>query len=421
MIYWVLGITARKSEKSDMVLDSIFDNTQIKEFIAEIVSAGAYRMVLSGAKRGEYKRVNIMLDGGVYYAEKLTEKQAFHEHFPKDEAAARIMVLFSDFTQFNAWSETTEYTARISKKGKLLSGRHASKAAPKNEGAEHKKNYLLPEGTLIPPLVDMGVMDASGRVVKSKHDKFRQINRFLELIDEFIDGDDMASDRPLDIVDFGCGKSYLTFIVYYYFTFIRKKRVNMTGIDLKRDVIAHCSRLSEKYGYDSLKFYCGDIADFASEHGGNIDVMLSLHACDTATDLALYNAISLGAKYVFSSPCCQHELNDYSDMSAFPLFDDDGILRERALALMTDSIRQRLLTAAGYSARVMEFVELSHTPKNLLIRAKKAAIPEKKRIDALLDVENALTLLSAGQTLHTLLFRDCLFDDLYEKLGIPRR
>lgn len=391
------GIRAPQSEKSGFIVDGI------RAFIAEIVGLGAYSIILSGAKGGEYKRINIVFSDGSYFAEKLTEKQAFHERFSAADAPERIFELFSGFSQINAWGLDTEYTARITKKGKLLAGKHAASSAPKMAGGERKKNYLLPDGTVVAPLVDMGVMAEDGRVNHRGYDKFRQINRFLEFIDEFIDEEDMASGRPLNIVDFGCGKSYLTFVVYYYFTVIRKKRVNMTGIDLKRDVIDFCGALAEKYGYDGLKFYCGDIADFERATSERIDLVISLHACDTATDLVLYSAARFGAKYILSSPCCQHELNKSADLSAFPLFDDDGILRERACALMTDSIRQKLLTALGYTARVMEFVELSHTPKNLMIRAKKAAIPHKKRLDALKEVEASLAVIRTEQKLHSLL------------------
>lgn len=376
----------------------------INELIAEVIASGAYRIILSGAKSGEFRRISLNLAGGEYFAEKLTEKQAFHERIRLENAQSRIAELFSDFSQLNAWSEKYEFTAKISKKGKLLAGKHAAKSAPKAEKSQNReKSYLLSNRGVIPPLVDMGVMDASGRIIKSMNDKYRQINRFLELIDELVKDEPVSPEKPLRIVDFGCGKSYLTFIVYCYFTEIAKRPVIMTGLDLKRDVIDFCTKLSEKYGYDKLNFYCGDIADYASENGGRIDLMLSLHACDTATDLALYNAVRFGAKYVLSSPCCQHELNKSAELSAFPLFDDGGILRERVCALMTDSIRQKLFYALGYSSRVMEFVELSHTPKNLAIRAKKTNIPLEKRRAALDEVETALSAMKTEQTLHRLL------------------
>lgn len=385
----------------------------INELIAEVLSSSAYKIILSGAKSGEFRRISLNLAGGEYFAEKLTEKQAFHERIPLENAKSRIAELFSDFSQLNAWSEKYEFTAKLSKKGKLLAGKHAAKTAPKAENARNReKSYLLSNRGVIPPLVDMGVMGADGRIIKSMNDKFRQINRFMELIDELVKDEPASEAAPLRIVDFGCGKSYLTFIVYYYFAEIAKRPVIMTGLDLKREVIDFCSQLSKKYGYKNLSFYCGDIADYASENGGKIDLMLSLHACDTATDFALFNAVRFGAKFILSSPCCQHELNKSAELSAFPLFDDGGILRERICALMTDSIRQKLLYALGYSSRVMEFVELSHTPKNLAIRAKKTNIPLEKRRSALNEVETALSAMKTEQTLHALLGNGGFFEKL---------
>ena len=376
----------------------------IREFIGEIIREGAYKIVMSGAEAGcEYRKITLNLTDGEYFAEKLTEKQAFHERIPLPAAEERLLSLFGGFSQINAWNGAFEFTARITKKGRLLCGRHASKQAPAAEGREKQKSYLLESSRVVPPLVDMGVMTADGRVKANMNDKFRQINRFLEFIDELIREEELPEDRPLGIIDFGCGKSYLTFIVYYYFTVLKGRCVRMTGIDLKEDVINTCSRLAEKYGYTDLHFHCGDIADFAASSGEPVDLIITLHACDTATDYALFNAVRFGAKYILSVPCCQHELNKTADYSALPLFDDGGIIRERVSALITDSIRQKLLTACGYSARAMEFVDLSHTPKNLLIRAKKAAIPEKNRAEALREAEEALALLKTEQTFRRLL------------------
>ncbi len=377
----------------------------IREFIENIIGEGVYKIVLSGpASACEFKKITLNLDRGEYFAEKLTEKQAFHERIPLPAAAERIWRLFTGFSQINAWNDVNEFTARITKKGKLLAGKHPLSSAPAAEGRERKKSYLLSETRVVPPLVDMGVMTAEGRVKANMNDKFRQINRFLEFIEELIPDPEFPADRPLHIIDFGCGKSYLTFIVYYYFTAVKNRRVKMTGIDLKSDVIDFCSRLAEKYGYDGLRFHCGDIADYVQNSNGEpLDLVITLHACDTATDFALFNAVRFGAKYILSVPCCQHELNKTADYSALPLFNDSGIIRERVSALITDSIRQKLLTACGYSARTMEFVDLAHTPKNILIRAKKTHIPEKNRVAALNEAEEALAVLKTEQTLHRLL------------------
>ena len=380
----------------------------IREFLEQIVSQGAYRIVLSAPDAdAAFRKIKLNLDRSEYFAEKLTDKQAFHEHIPLEAACGRIEALFAGFSQINAWNDAYEFSARITKKGRLLTARRAAVSAPREEGREHKKSYLLEDCRVVPPLVDMGVMTPDGRVRAGMQDKFRQINRFLEFVDELVPAEGAST---LNVIDFGCGKSYLSFIVYYYFTVIKGRKLRMTGIDLKQDVIARCTALAEKYDYDGLRFHAGDIADFAGSDNAPIDLILTLHACDTATDLALYHAIRFNAKYLLSVPCCQHELNQNADYTALPLFNDGGILRERVSALLTDSIRQKLLTACGYNARVMEFVDLSHTPKNLLIRAKRAVIPKAARRAALAEVEEMLQTLRTEQTLHRLLKEAGLLD-----------
>lgn len=406
-------LNALNAIKSSRATDNM---ESIVEFAKMIIAAGAHRVVLSGP-RGEkrYRKSTFLLVNEQYFIERLTEKQAFHEYCGREAAAERICLDFEGFTQINAWNGEREFTARLTKKGKLLTGSHACASAPKTvESQNRKKKYILAEGTVIPPLVDMGVMTKSGEVHKPMFDKFKQINRFLEFIDEIIDdetsgGESGANDpgnvrEPMRIIDFGCGKSYLTFIVYYYFTFIRKIPVQMIGVDLKADVIEFCTGLAEKYGYSNLHFKAGDIADCAA--GERIDMVITLHACDIATDYALYNAIKRGARYILSVPCCQHELASAADYAKLPIFDDNGILRERVSALITDSVRQKLLTACGYKTGLMEFVDLSHTPKNLLLRAKKAKLPESTRRAALKTVEDTLAALNTEQKLHELLKKD---------------
>lgn len=282
-----------------------------------------------------------------------------------------------------------------------MTGRHKAAAAPKAQTDQNRsKNYLLPDNTVVPPLVDMGVMTPSGAVRKDMYDKFKQINRFLECIDDCI-RDENLGDKEFNIIDFGCGKSYLTFIVYYYFSEIKHIPVRMTGLDLKEDVIAFCNGLAEKYGYDKLHFIAGDIAKY--DMSEPVDMMISLHACDTATDYALYNAIARGVRFILSVPCCQHELNTNADFGKMSVLNDSGILRERAASLFTDGIRAKMLTYCSYKTQLMEFVDLSHTPKNILIRAKKALIPESTRQKALMDAEELLEILNTEQTLHKLL------------------
>jgi SAM-dependent methyltransferase len=342
---------------------------QMAADIMQMLDAGCERIVLSKpGKAVEYRRVNVFKKAGSYQIEKLTAKQAFHENVNKDVLADRIAQWLSGaFRQLNGFGNGTEYIFLVSKKGKVTFKQKKSALAPKMQ-PEHnrKKRYLLEEGEAIPPLVDMGVFTAEGKVVSAMYDKFRQINRFLEIIDDAVR---TLPPGPLNIIDFGCGKSYLTFVLYYYLTVKCRLTVQMVGLDLKASVIEKCGQTAKKYGYTGLRFELGDINGYQAPF--EVDMVVSLHACDTATDYALYNAIEWGAKLIFSVPCCQHELNGQMESSAFSLMTRYGIIKERFAALATDAIRANLLEYCGYKTQVLEFVDLSHTPKNLLIRAVK--------------------------------------------------
>lgn len=392
----------------------------IREFTDDIIANRSHKIILSGKRNpnAPYRKVTFTLLDDEYFVEKLTDKQAFHSRVKLSDASDELERIFSDFTQINAWSEAlkgqrmqnVESTARITKKGKLLTGSHSAKTIPeKSTDQNRQKSYLLAENRIVPPLVDMGVMTSNGEVRKSMYDKFRQINRFLEFIDDAVKNVKEDSLDSFTIIDFGCGKSYLTFIVYYYFTEIKHMPIKMRGIDLKADVIDFCSKLAEKYGYADLSFTIGDIADFDSNE--RVDMVISLHACDTATDYALFHAVKRNARFILSVPCCQHELAKSADFGAagesiLSLFDDDGILRERVSSLMTDAIRTKLLTACGYKAQLLEFVDLCHTPKNLLIRAKKTNISDEARKKALKAAQAALGLIGSEQKLHQLLIEE---------------
>ena len=300
--------------------------------------------------------------------------QVFHRNVSYTEEAVAVCCeyLRDHFLQANAWDGDYEYSLMVSKGGKVSFARRANKAPAPAARMEHdrRKKYILEEGTIVPPLADMGVFTVDGRVVKSKYDKFRQINRFLELIDDIVKDDSVKdAEGPLNIIDFGCGKSYLTFVLYYYFTFIRQLEVHITGLDLKADVIEACNHTARKYGWDRLHFEAGDIHGYSP--ACPVDMVISLHACDTATDYALYNAIRWGAKYIFAVPCCQHELNAQMASDSFSLFTRYGVVQERLAALTTDAVRANLLEHCGYRTQLLEFVDLAHTPKNLLLRAVK--------------------------------------------------
>ena len=218
---------------------------------------------------------------------------------------------------------------------------------------------------MVPFMVDLGVMTREGKVVASRYDKFRQINRFLEFIRDIIPK--LPKDREITILDFGCGKSYLTFAMYYYLRELEHLDVRIIGLDLKEDVIRHCSELAQSYGYEKLKFCQGDIAGF--EGVSSVDMVVTLHACDTATDFALAKAVEWGAQVILSVPCCQHEVNRQIRNDILQPVLHYGILKERIAALITDGLRAELLESKGYETQLLEFIDMEHTPKNILIRA----------------------------------------------------
>ena len=266
---------------------------------------------------------------------------------------------------------------------------------------DRQKSYYLEEGTVIPPLVDMGIFTKDGKVIKSMYDKYRQINKFLQFIDEAIE---KANLSKVNIVDFGCGKSYLTFVVYYYLTFVRKMDVEITGLDLKEEVIHNCQKTAKRYGYDKLNFKVGDVAVYESDKP--VDIVITLHACDTATDFALYHAIRWNTKIIISVPCCQHELNSQIESESFSILTRYGLLKERTAAIMTDAIRANLLEYSGYKTQILEFIDFTHTPKNLLIRAVKSNIPKDHKEKLLKEVETLINEYNLKPTLYTLIMNN---------------
>ena len=253
---------------------------------------------------------------------------------------------------------------------------------------------------MVPFLVDLGVQTKDGKIVNSRYDKFKQINRFLELIEDILPRLDRSKESV--ILDFGCGKSYLTFAMYYYLKILKEYPVRIIGLDLKKDVIAECNRLAVKYGYDKLNFYHGDIASY--EGADHVDMVVTLHACDTATDYALEKAVRLGASVILSVPCCQHELNGQIENELFrPIF-RYGIIKERMAALYTDALRAEILESCGYRTQILEFIDMAHTPKNLLIRAVKQGAKKDNRK----EIEAILAELHADPTLYRLLMKNNL-------------
>ncbi len=344
----------------------------------------------------EYKKITVSKTDKDYLVEMFTEKQAFHKHV--SDINEFIISNCENFLQLNIWDASFEHIILISKKGHISYKRKAMQSEVKTHEHNRKKKYLIEEGTVVPPLVDMGIFTREGKVVRQMYDKFRQINRFIELIDDEIRD---SKFETINIIDFGCGKSYLTFIVYYYLTEIKGIKANITGLDLKADVIENCNRAAEKYGYTGLHFEIGDINGYKCKEKPNM--VITLHACDTATDYALYNAVEWGADMIFSVPCCQHEVNSQIKSDNLSCLTRYGIIKERTSALITDAIRANMLWYKGYNTQVLEFVDMSHTPKNVLIRGVKSQIPQKTRDKYLHEAEALIKEFNLSPTIYNLM------------------
>ena len=376
----------------------------LEQYFVDFMNQSVYKLIISKPRKkdSEYKKIVVEKKDGFYQIAKYTEKQVFHENISPSDFATRCTALTEGiFTQVNAWSSDSEYYILISKKGNptIKQKRLQNVAVASVDTHNRKKNYILEEGTPIPPLVDMGIFTKEGKVVRSMYDKFKQINRFIEMIDDSIK---TASLTEINVIDFGCGKSYLTFILYYYLTEIKKMKARIIGLDLKADVIRHCNEVAAKYGYDGLTFEMGDINGYRTPF--DVDMVITLHACDTATDYALYNAITWNAKMIFSVPCCQHELNSQIETASLSALTDYGIIKERFCALATDAIRGKLLESCGYKTQLLEFIDFAHTPKNILIRAVKRPItPKNAREKALAEVDSLCKEFHFEPTLYGLL------------------
>lgn len=305
----------------------------------------------------------------IFQLELFQNNQAFHRNAVPQEACELILEYMENMRQLQMETKSYLYTVLVSKKGKVTIKRKACICERKDIDMSHnrKKRYVLEEGVPVPFLQDLGVMTKEGKIANSRFDKFRQINRFLEFIEDILP--ELDKDRELTILDFGCGKSYLTFAMYYYLHELKNYDIRIIGLDLKKDVIRHCNELSQTYGYEKLRFLEGNIADYTGVE--KVDMVVTLHACDTATDFALEKAVGWDAKVILSVPCCQHELNGqmYNDVLQ-PIL-KYGLVKERMAALVTDALRAEYLEREGYHAQILEFIDMEHTPKNILIRAVK--------------------------------------------------
>lgn len=406
---------------------------EIRQLLQAVLNIDFIRAVISNPreKEGIIKvKVRPLEKKGelLFQFESFTEKQAFHRNLAKEEAKEQFLEYAQQFRQIQIETVEEECTVLISKKGKVTvrKKRRKEKAQAADLSHNRKKHYILEEGITVPFLKDLGVMTEDGKIVRTKTDKFRQINRFLEFIEDILPGLDRG--RELTILDFGCGKSYLTFAMYYYLHELRGYDIRIIGLDLKQDVISHCQELAVRYGYDKLTFLVGDIADY--DGVDQVDMVVTLHACDTATDYALAKAVGWDAKVILSVPCCQHELNtrlgemrgcegcqkNGNDLTRkeSPVWEmlapvlDYGLLWERFAALVTDGLRAKYLENSGYETQVLEFIDMEHTPKNILLRAVKkdtvnAGADERKNKRAAEEIDKCEEFLQTDLTLGRLL------------------
>ena len=370
----------------------------IEELLEQCIQKNLIDLTISGLKKkNEELPVKIkvrpvaMKDKIEYQVSEFIGRKVFHKNYKKDELKKKITDwMQEDYKQ--AQFTMTDATAQI------LSGKHSQTVKYKKckevrvqRDLSHNrtKRYILPEGTPVGFLIDLGVMTKEGKIVRQKYDKYRQINRFLEFVEDILP--QLSKEREQTIIDFGCGKSYLTFAMYYYLKELKGYDIRIIGLDLKEDVIAHCNELKDKYGYGKLSFLVGDIASYTDVDA--VDMVVTLHACDLATDYALDKAVKWGARVILAVPCCQHELNRQIKCDSLKPVLKYGIIKERIAALLTDALRANLLEQQGYETQILEFIDMEHTPKNLLIRAVKKGSMRPKHSTDIRTVEEMLHVM----------------------------
>lgn len=344
-------------------LKSVLDKSFNIDFVSAVLSNPREK---DGTVKVKIRPV-MKQDRLLFQCEEYRNNQAFHLNLEAEATSEYVENQMKVFKQMQMETRQFRYQVLVSKKGKMTIQKRLQTAEVKEVNYSHNraKHYILEEGKTVPFLRDLGVMTKTGEIVRTKFDKFRQINRFLEFIEDILP--QLPKDREVTILDFGCGKSYLTFAMYYYLHELNGYDIRIIRLDLKTDVIEACNQLAKKYGYRKLKFLEGNIADYTGSD--EVDMVVTLHACDTATDFALAKAVGWKAKVILSVPCCQHELNgQMANEVLAPLF-SYGLIKERMAALVTDSLRAEYLKREGYDTQILEFIDMEHTPKNILIRA----------------------------------------------------
>ena len=392
---------------------------QIEELLKRVLTSLLVDMVISGARGGgdfiKIKVRPVMIRDSLYFqVSRYTDKQVFHENMTAEDALETLSGwILHDFRQAQIRMQDEMVTVLVSKKGKAtIKSKKAACVETQNLEHNRKKQYIIEEGTAVPFMIDLGVMTESGKIIRTRYDKYRQINRFLEFIEDILP--ELPTDRTVHIIDFGCGKSYLTFAMYYYLKVLKHYDIRITGLDLKQKVIEDCQALADRYGYDGLQFLCGDIADYNGTD--EVDMVVTLHACDTATDYALYKAVKWHASVILSVPCCQHELNRKMQCETLSGAFQYGLIKGRTAALMTDAMRGQLLEMKGYKTQLLEFIDMEHTPKNILIRGvkSKGLLPKAARKQQMENYQKCRDFFGAELTLEKL-FKEMEGEMAYEQ------
>lgn len=368
----------------------------LKEYLEEQINENLIQAVLSAGRKADGpSKVKIrpvkLKDQICYQASALEGTKVFHKNYDREQMLAYLEAeLSGNFGQLQCQGTLMDGVVLVSKKGKMTikEKHHAVRENVQIQAHNRVKQYILKEGIPVPFLTDLGVMTEKGKIITSRYDKFRQINRFLEFIEDILPR--LAKDREVTILDFGCGKSYLTFAMYYYLKELKGYDVNIIGLDLKTDVIEKCNGLARKYGYEKLHFYQGDIADYEGV---------------SAVDMVLAKAVEWGAQVILSVPCCQHEVNKQIRNELLEPVLHYGILKERMSALITDAVRANLLESKGYETQILEFIDMEHTPKNLLIRAvKKGKTAQAENTAKTTRLDEMIKELNIHPTLEQLLY-----------------
>ncbi len=393
--------------------------SELQELLEQILDQELIQLILSNtrdAAQGEKLKVRpVLIKEKLYFQETLyLGTKVFHTNRRKEDMKQRLEACLEKdglFRQAQIHCESMDAVVLVSRKGAVSikkKKKNAKRNNTENKGRggeaglqklshDRAKQYILQEGQPVDFLVGLGVQSPDGRIAKARYDKFRQINRYLEFIEDILDK--LPKDRCIRIIDFGCGKSYLTFAMYYYLHQLQGRDIQVTGLDLKEDVIRHCSELARRLHYEGLEFMQGDISSFTG--ADRVDMVVSLHACDKATDYALEKAVRWGASVIMAVPCCQHELNGQIHCDLLRPVLKYGVIKERMAALITDAIRANLLEQNGYDTQILEFIDMEHTPKNLMIRAVKTSGMRAGQASA--SVDRVTEFLHVNPTLKELL------------------